>query len=163
MTFDEVKARFHGKGDDPEVYEVEKGSAKRYAVAADDLNPLYLDEETAANSKYGAIVAPPGFFGWPVKQPSPRFPKLMQDMMEALADAGFPDILDGGSDYEFHRPARAGDTIVCSRKVADLFSRGGSSGRKMAFFVIENSFTNQNGQLVCKMRQTIIALSKVTQ
>ncbi len=161
MTFDDVKAKFLGKADDPEVYEVEKGSAKRYAIAVDDPNPLYLDEEAARSSKYGAIVAPPGFFGWPVKQPSPRFPKIIQDIMDALAEAGFPDILDGGSDYEFLQPNRAGDIIVYSRKVADMFSRGGTSGRKMAFFIVEGTFTNQNGHLVCKQRQTLIALSKV--
>ena len=162
MTFDEVKARFLGKTTEPEIFEVEKGSSKRYAVAVDDLNPLYLNEEACRASKYGTIVAPPGFFGWPVKQPSPRFPPLMEGVMNALSEAGFPDILDGGTEFDFVLPIRAGDVIVCSRTLSDIFSRGGSGGRKMAFFVIESSYVNQNGQLACKTHQTIIALSKAT-
>lgn len=159
MTFDEVKASFLGKSSDPEVFEVEKGSAKRYAVAVDDLNPYYLDEEVAAASRYGAILAPPGFFGWPVKQPAPQFPKLMEDVMEALKGAGFPDILDGGSEFEFAIPVRAGDTLVSWRTLTDMFSRGGGGGRKMAFFTMESKYLNQNGQLAVLVKQTIIALS----
>jgi len=52
--------------------------------------------------------------------------------------------------------------IICSRTLSDIFSRGGSGGRSMAFFVIESSYVNQNGQQACKTRQTIIALSKAT-
>ncbi len=159
MTFEEVKAKFIGKSDDPQVYEVEKGSAKRYAVAVADLNPLYLDEEVAGASKYRTTVAPPGFFGWPVKQPSPQFSKLQKDLMDALSEAGFPDILDGGSEYEFLLPVRAGDILVHHKQLSDLMSRAGA--RKMAFMTIDNAYTNQNGQLVAKVRQTIIALSKV--
>jgi acyl dehydratase len=160
LTFDEVKTRFLGKTSEPEVFEVEKGSAKRYAVAVDDLNPLYLDEDAARASKYGAVLAPPGFFGWPVKQPAPPFPPLMTYVMKALAEAGFTDIMDGGTDYDFVTPIRAGDIIICSRTLSDLLSRGMPEGRKMAFFVIESEYTNQNGQLACKTRQTIIAFSR---
>jgi acyl dehydratase len=159
MTFEEVKARFMGKSAEPEIYEVEKGSAKRYAVAVDDLNPLYLDEEFARTSQYGTIVAPPGFFGWPVKQPSPRYPQLMVDMMEALREAGFPDILDGGTDFDFILPVRAGDMLVCSRNMSNIFTRAGSGGRQMAFYVIDSTYTNQEGNVVARVRQTIIALS----
>ena len=160
MTFDEVKAKFLGKTDEPEVLEVEKGSAKRYAVAVADLNPHYLDEEYARATKYGGLVAVPGFFGWPARQPSPVFPQIMSDMMDALAQAGFPDILDGGSDFEFLIPVRPGDVLVASRTITDMFSRAGGGGRQMAFFVLETKFTNQNGQVATKLRQTIIALSK---
>ena len=43
--------------------EVEKGAIKKYADAVDDHNPLYWDDEYAKNSRYGSIIAPPGFFG----------------------------------------------------------------------------------------------------
>ena len=159
MTFEEVKAQFLGKAAEPEVYEVEKGSAKRYAMAVDDLNPLYLDEESARSSQYGTILAPPGFFGWPVKQPSPRFPQIMMDLMETLKEAGFPDVLDGGSEFDFTLPVRSGDTLICSRTVSNMFSRGGTGGRQMAFYVIESTYVNQNGDTAAKVRQTLIALS----
>ena len=40
---------------------------KKFADAMDDRNPLYWDEEYAGNSRFGSIIAPPGFFGWPSK------------------------------------------------------------------------------------------------
>ena len=55
-----------GMVDPPAVYEVEKGSIRRYAEAVGDNNPLYRDEAYASKSRYGGIIAPPGFFGWPV-------------------------------------------------------------------------------------------------
>ncbi len=159
MSFEEVKAQFMGKSAEPEVYEVEKGSAKRYAVAVEDLNPLYLDEEYARSSEYGTIVAQPGFFGWPVKQPSPRYPQMIMDLLEALRNSGFPNMLDGGTEYDFFLPVRAGDTLACSRTVSDVSTRDGSGGRKMALCSIESVYVNQNGDTVTKMRQTFIGLA----
>ena len=49
-----------GMIDPPAVYEVEKGSVRRYAEAVGDDNPLYRDEEYAAATKYRGIIAPPG-------------------------------------------------------------------------------------------------------
>ncbi|MBI2854646.1 MAG: MaoC family dehydratase N-terminal domain-containing protein [Chloroflexi bacterium] len=161
MTFEEVKAKFLGLKAEPEIYEVEKGASKRYAVAVDDLNPAYLDDEYARSSKHGVILAPPGFYGWPVKMPSPMFPKVMSDLMEDLRLAGFPDVLDGGNEFEFLLPVRTGDILVCSRTVKDLAARGGSGGRKMALMTIESTFANTHGDIVSRMRQTVISLSSV--
>ena len=51
-----------GKAGEVRVFQVEKGAIERFADAADDQNPLYYDEEYARNSRYGSIIAPPGFF-----------------------------------------------------------------------------------------------------
>ena len=158
MTFDDLKAEFIGKSSDSQIFEVEKGSAKRYAVAVDDLNPMYLDEDQARCSRYGTIVAPPGFFGWPVKQPSPRLPQIITEVLAALKEAGFPNILDGGSEFEFFLPVRVGDTLVCTRTIANLSSREGSGGRQMAFLAVNNSYVNQDGNIVANVLQTLIAL-----
>ena len=111
MTIDEVKQQFTGKAGEPEVREVEKGSIKRYAEAAEDLNPLYVDEEYARKSRYGTIIAPPGFLGWPVKAGGPFVNKLTADLLTALHEAGFPNVLDGGIDLEFLVPVRLTNPI----------------------------------------------------
>ena len=99
----------------PKLYEVEKGAIRRFADAVDDYNPLYHDEEYARKSKYGSIIAPPGFFGWPSKQArnSPLAVDIPTELESAFERAGYPLslVLDGGMEYEFFLPVRAGDVL----------------------------------------------------
>lgn len=155
----EEAAKLIGKADAPVVFEVEKGAIKRYADAVDDRNPLYWDEEYARNSRYGSIIAPPGFFGWPLKWTGagPLFvPDSVGNLtLEAMSKAGYPYILDGGAELEFMVPVRAGDILIGSSKLSDIYERE-SKGTKMVFCILENIFTNQNGAAAFKVRQTII-------
>jgi len=99
----EEVTQFIGKSTDVRVFEVEKGAIRRFADAVDDPNPLYWDEEYARNSRYGSIITPPGFFGWPTRQPrgSALTEESMAGLSMALAQAGYPRVLDGGIEYEF--------------------------------------------------------------
>ncbi len=157
MTVDEVIAKFLGKSAEPEVFEVEKGASKRYAVAADDLNPLYLDEEAAMNSKYGTIIAPPGFYGWPVRQPAPRLPKIMEDLVAALVEAEYPATLDAGIEFDFVKPAREGDILLCTRTLTEISRREGAGGKKSVQWALETTYVNQHGQVVSRTRQRLIS------
>src|SRR4051794_8345322 len=45
----------------PIVVEVEKGALVKFARAIGETNPLYLDEDYAKTTRFGAIVAPPTY------------------------------------------------------------------------------------------------------
>jgi acyl dehydratase len=155
----EEAAKLIGKTDAPVVFEVERGAIKKYADAVDDRNPLYWDEEYACNSRYGSLIAPPGFFGWPVTWTGAG-PFDIKDSvgnlaLEAMSKAGLPFILDGGAEFEFFLPVRAGDILINSSKLLDINERE-SKGTRMFFCIMENTFTNQNGAIALKVRQTII-------
>jgi len=154
-----------GQGGSVRIFEVEKGAIKKFADAIDDRNPLYWDEEYARNSRYGSIIAPPGFFGWPTKwargstfpltpegddsaEPTPNPRPLLQK-------AGYGRGLDGGIEYEFFGPVRAGDTLAVRTTIKDMVEREGKAGN-MIFVIIETTYTNQDGKLVAKARQTSI-------
>ena len=156
MLPDEVK-QFIGKSTGVRIFEVERGAIRRFADAVDDPNPLYRDDEYARNSRYGSIIAPPGFFGWPSRQPrgAPLTSEFVAGLGEALANAGFPRVLDGGMEYEFFQPVRAGDILAASTVVKDIIGREGRSG-KMAFVIMETTYVNQNGDVVAKARSTSI-------
>jgi acyl dehydratase len=47
------------------IFKVEEGAIQRYAQAIGDPNPLYSDPDFASKNKYGRLLAPPGFTGWP--------------------------------------------------------------------------------------------------
>jgi acyl dehydratase len=151
MVPDSLK-QYIGKVDPPHLREVEKGAIRRYADAVGDDNPLYNDEEHARKSRYGCIIAPPGFFGWAKKTISSS--EGLVGLIGAMIEAGYAGILDGGMAYDFYLPVRVGDTLVVSPKVADIALKEGKT--KMMILRFEASYTNQNGDLVAKSYQTLI-------
>ncbi|MEE9490988.1 MAG: MaoC family dehydratase N-terminal domain-containing protein [Dehalococcoidia bacterium] len=140
---------------EPVINEVERGAIRRYAEAVGDPNPLYCDMEYAKNSRYGELICPPGFFGWPTKVSSGVM-EVMGALFGALFKAGLVRILDGGREYEFLLPVHAGDTLAWYAKFADVREREGKTG-KMVFLTTEITYINQHGDLVAKVRQTFIA------
>ena len=151
MVPDSLK-QYIGKIDPPHLREVGKGAIRRYADAVGDDNPLYYDEEYAKKTKYGGIIAPPGFFGWAKKTISSS--EGLIGLIGAMIEAGYAGILDGGMAYDFYLPVRVGDTLVGSPKVADIALKEGKT--KMMVLRFETSYTNQNGDLVAKSYQTLI-------
>ncbi len=141
------------------IFEVEKGGIRKFADAVEDRNPLYWDDEFARNSPYGAIIAPPGFFGWPMKWEAGRtFPPTFETNEGpgvALDELGYSRTLDGGMEYEFYRPVRVGDRLAVITILKDIVTREGKTG-KMAFLILETTYTNQNGDVVARARATHI-------
>jgi len=153
----EELAKLRGKVGDIRIMEVERGAIKRYADAVGDHNPLYWDVEYARGSRYGSTVAPPGFFGWPTSwtRSLPNRPALDFEVAAILEQAGYPVSLDAEVKYEFFCPLRAGDTLTALARVIDIHEREGRNG-KLIFFTTEEKYTNQNGDLVAKVRHTYI-------
>jgi acyl dehydratase len=158
--------QFIGASSGTIVFEVEKGAIKKFADAVADLNPLYWDEEYARNSRYSSLIAPPGFFGWPVhlakgqtflssaKQEGTEAEKKGELTFE-LAKAGYPRNLDGGIEYDFFAPIRAGDILSVSSRIKDITEKKGTSGT-LIFVTTETTYINQNGVSVARARSTAI-------
>lgn len=142
-----------GMIDPPAVYEVEKGAVRRYADAVGDNNPLYRDEAYASRSRYGGIIAPPGFFGWSVGE-VPMGGAIGKAITAAMS-AGYFRILDAGKSYEFFLPVRPGDTLVGSPQIQDITEKEGKSG-PMYIISFTTTFRNQNGAVVSNATQSFI-------
>jgi len=135
------------------VFKVEEGAIQRYAQAIGDPNPLYNDPDFASKTKYGRLLAPPGFTGWPVKAGWDMF-----KLVEQLVKAGAPSrVLDGGVEFEFIEPVGAGDVLTATAKVISITERETSMGKTM-FTTLETTFVNQKGNLALKSRATLIHL-----
>ena len=151
-----------GTGGSVKLYEVEKGAIRRFAAAVDDANPLYSDEEYARNSKYGAITAPPGFFGWPLNQDrgSPLAIDIPPELESAFEQAGYPLslVLDGGMEYEFFLPVYAGDILTAATTVRSLRERSSEAGTIIVAF-LDTTYHNQHGILVAKQQAMFIRRS----
>jgi|WetSurMetagenome_2_1015567.scaffolds.fasta_scaffold1155337_1 acyl dehydratase len=149
----EEARRLIGKVDPPYVREVEGGAVRRYADAVGNGNPLYQDEDCAKKTRYGGLIAPPGFFGWPVKT-EPQSESVLA-AMAAVEKAGYHRLLDGGIVYDFLRPVRVGDRLIVYMKVKDIVERE-SKGGTMIVMELEANYLNEKGDLVARSCQTLI-------
>lgn len=149
----EEARKYIGRVDPPYVREVEGGAVRRYADAVGNDNPLYHDEDYAKKTRYGGIISPPGFFGWPVHtEPSSE---SVLAAMAAVEKAGFPRLLDGGIVYDFFRPVRPGDKLIVYMKVKDITERE-TKGGVMIVMELEANYLNENGDPIARSCQTLI-------
>lgn len=137
---------------------------RRYALAIDDLDPIYFDEEAAKKGKYGALTAPLVYVTWAVGVPGSE--KAAKDLGEdGLATfVGVPEIpnawalgwVRGGDEFEFFRPVFAEDRVTVKGRILDMKEKHGRSGT-LIFVTSEFLYTNQNGDVLAKHRVTMIA------
>jgi len=133
------------------VFKVEEGAIQRYAQAIGDPNPLYNDPDFASKTKYGRLLAPPGFTGWPVKAGLDMF-----KLVESLVKAGAPSrLLDGGVEFEFIEPIGAGDVLTATTKFASITERETRLGKTM-FNTLETTLVNPKGDVALKGWSTFI-------
>jgi acyl dehydratase len=131
---------------EPEFWEVERGHIRRFAQAIGDPNPLWQDEEYAAKTQYGGIIAPPQFLI------DAGLVKLVDRLVEMCPDKAN---INGGTELEFYRPMKVGDTITTVAKLSEVKQRTGKSG-VMLFLTVEVTYTNQKGELVARCRNLFI-------
>jgi 3-methylfumaryl-CoA hydratase len=150
LITDEIRS-WIGHETPPWTIEATKLDIKRFAVATDDLNPLYLDEEHAKQSPYGGLIAPPLFYMAPLTNPVPeselRTDGLPVEGKFPIPPTPLPRLMDGGTEIEFFAPIRAGDTITGRCKITDIYQKEGRTG-PLIFVVRECRYTNQKGALV---------------
>ena len=96
-----------GVDSEPVSYDVEKGAIKKFAQAIGDDNPLFNDEQAARKSRYGGIIASPTFMRSLISNSPPSFKNP------------YSAALDGGSEWEYFEPVRAGDRITVTTRIAD--------------------------------------------
>jgi acyl dehydratase len=151
-----------GKNAGVRIFEVEKGAIRRFTDAVGDPNPLFRDTAYARGTRYGGIIAPPGFFGWPANHPMgmPLVMEFPMELMEPLTKAGYmlATALDAGMEYDLFQPVRPGDVLSAATIVKDIRERTGRLG-KMCFITLETSYLNQDGVLVARARANTILRS----
>ncbi len=150
LITDEIRS-WIGREVPPWTIEVTRRDVARFAVATDDLNPLYLDEDRAKQSRYGGLIAPPLFYMAPLTEPVPetelRTDGLPFEGKFPVPPTPLPRLMDGGTEVEFLQPVRVGDVLTGRSQVTDIYQKEGRSG-PLIFVQRETTFTNQNGELV---------------
>ena len=134
LITDEIKSKLKVEFG-PVVYEVEKWWVMKFAEAIDDPNPAWKE------------ITPPTF-------PT----ALILEDMDNTVNTLNPNLTAGvnaGNELEYYQPIRIGDVITVTGKIVDFREREGKLG-KMLITTSELSYTNQNGEVVARCRNTNI-------
>lgn len=147
---------------------VEPGAVRRYAQAIMDEDPIFW-QDCEANARYGGPVAPALFpthmfrraFGTPDPvQENARDPdydgstKLRGGLPEIEPLKSF-SVLNGGSEIEFYRYARHGETVKLRARYADIVEKQTSKGPIILVFS-ETDYLTGNDELLMRVRHTRI-------
>lgn len=161
-------------------FPVEYGHVLMFARSIGDPNPIYSDEEYAAKTEVGGIIAPPTFVQagaqfnphYPLR-PHPDRPwhgsgrnpsglTRSEPNSEQSADrsstSGKQQGGGGGSGlhaeqhYEYHRPLRVGDVLTSSTKPGETWEKEGRRAGKLLFSESVTEYRDQNGELVVTAR-----------
>ncbi|HDY81539.1 MAG TPA: MaoC family dehydratase [Halieaceae bacterium] len=127
--------------------DVEKGRLRFFAKAIGETNPIYTDEDAAVKAGYRTLPAPPTF-AMVLDMDTPELMPLL-----GLLKMDIGRILHGSQEFEYFQPIYAGDQITVTSKVVDIFDKKGGA---LDFVVTENSYTNQDGDLVAKSTSTLV-------
>ena len=125
-----------GVESEPVVLEIEKGTIRKFIEAIDDDNPRWKEE------------APPAFLSSVLGIAEPGRSPIQVDVPYARN-------LNGGYEWEYFKPVRAGDVIAARSKVVDAQMRPGRLG-PMLFIGFLITYSNQSGEVVAKVRNTMV-------
>jgi acyl dehydratase len=140
-----VDRKWIGKAYGPIKYEIGREKMKEYASAAKDGRPIYHDEEFAATTKYGDIIAMPNFaavYGL-------RGAAMV--LLDQEVKLNLAMLVHGAQEFEWFTVVKPYDKIVETGRIADIYDKGG-----LDFVVYEGESRNQDGELVCRARATFI-------
>lgn len=144
-------------------FPVAESDIRRWAIAVyypEDPPARFFDAGAARSSSFGSIVAPEDFnpFAWMAAESTDLGTPNDPDNTELLLGIRGPGLkfqLNGGLEVTYGVPIRPGDVIRSVRTLADYAEREGRMGR-MLFTVIEDVWTNQDGDEVRRSRMTLI-------
>jgi acyl dehydratase len=142
-----------------------------FASALGETNPIYYDEERAAQTPLGGVIAPPTFSissgQWnpnypfrgirqiPAPPPAAEETKPEQKPTgekgkpeEKSGGGGLTRLLHGEQRFEYHKPLRPGMRLEVSSRPGKSWEKQGRRGGTMKFTETITELRDENGELV---------------
>ena len=131
--------------------------------ALGDRNPVYTDEEFAAGSVHGGIVAPATALQvWTMQglrpRPSPDEPATAAEPgpMQLLDAAGYTSVVATNCEQDYHRYLRPGDLLSVGSTVESISDLKHTALGDGYFFTTLQTYRDQHGEVVGEMRFRIL-------
>ena len=131
----------------PYRLDVSSDDIRNHALSNGDANPLYIDPDYGASTRFGGHVGAPTYVD-------------MVKHYTAAAVGGLPGIhaFHAGNDIEFFRPVRAGDVIGPTYRPSRVEDKEGKFAGRMVAVDMEIMYRNQRDQLVAIAHGNIFRL-----
>ena len=139
---------------------------RRFAIAVDDLDPIYFDDDAAVAAGYPASVAPPVFlsatmdFGHGPALASLRPDGTGADRTSWLPLEGFR-LMGGGQDLAFHRPVLDGTEVRVRSTLESVTEKEGRSG-PFLLLGLRTTYRDEHGRPLVECDDTIIVREEET-
>lgn len=119
---------------------------RHFAHGIGDTNPLWLDSDYGAQTRYGSAIAPPCFLS------SCGMPRSV----------GLPGVhaLYTGSTWRFERPVPAGERIMTSTMLAELTSKPGEFSDRQLLEVDEAIYRDADGNVLARLRSHCMRMER---
>jgi len=140
----------------PPGFPVERGKIHEFANSLLDDHPLYHDEGAAHAQGYPSVIAPPTF-----SSVASFFSEGAGMRLPEGLDLRF--ILHGGQEFIFERPLFAGDLLTPEPGEMSQYEKAGRRGGTMRFIDTETVYRDQQGDIVVRVKSTIIQTGGVVQ
>jgi len=138
---------------------------RHWVDALDDRNPVYLDAEVAATTRFGGVVAPPAMLQtWTMSRPAIQGlaerggapGELGPSPLKVLDDAGFTATRATNSELEFERYLRPGDRLQSSAFVESI-SEEKETALGIGYFVTwVTTYADEHGGVVGRQRFRVL-------
>ena len=125
---------------------IERGRLRFFAEAIGETDPLYRDVATARAAGFPDLPVPPTFlFGLKLEQPDP-----FAWLTELGVDLRF--ILHGAQRFEYHAMAFAGDELVSTQRISEVYEKRGGALE----FLVTTSEVTRDGSPVATLVETVV-------
>ena len=136
-------------------YPVEHDPIRRHCHMVEDTNPLFLDPDYAQKTKYGAVICPPsGWLAMYFASLGP-WPAVFEPLVPIVPTPG-KRIINMSQEVEWFLPIRVGDQLAIKRRIVDVYQKPISIDPEAVWTVSESIITNQRGETVCIVRNTLL-------
>lgn len=154
---EEVRRRFIGLefAESRGRYPVEHDPIRRHCHMVEDMNPLFLDPDYARRSRWGAVICPPsGWLAMYFASLGP-WPPVFEPLLPVVPTPG-KRIVNMAQEVEWFDVIRVGDHLSVKRRIADIYQKPISIDPEAVWVVSESIIRNQNGKVVCVVRNTLL-------
>lgn len=128
-----------------------------WCSALGDRNPAYLDEQYAARSRRGRLIAPPGMLQtWIMDAPRDGEPGSNDEIMRRLDDLGYTSVVAVNYEHDYRRELRHGEHVSVQARAEDLSTEKQTALGPGVFTTVVYDYTTDDGELVAVGRMRLL-------